>query len=177
MSGRLTDKQRRFAEEYLVDLNASVAYQRAGYSATGNAAESAASRLLRNVKVAEAIREAQEGRSKRVEVTQDWVLETLVKNVNRSMTAEPVYDNEGKETGEYTYQGSVANKALELVGKHLGMFKERHEHSGPDGGPIETRERSSVADEIRDIDRNVSELDAEIAALEAEARTTPAGGI
>lgn len=135
----LTDKQKRFVEEYLKDLNATDAYKRAGYSAKGNAAEVNASRMLRNAKVADAVKVAQKERSERSEVTQDWVLETLVHNVERAMQAEAVRDREGNETGEYTYQGAVANKALELVGKHLGMFKERHEHSGPDGGPVKVR--------------------------------------
>ena len=42
----LTPKQRRFAEEYCIDLNATAAYLRAGYTARGNSAEAAASRLL-----------------------------------------------------------------------------------------------------------------------------------
>ena len=55
------------------------------------------------------------------------------------MQAVPVTDREGNETGEYTYQGSVANRALELVGKELGMFHERVEHSGADGAPIQVQ--------------------------------------
>ena len=43
------------------------------------------------------------------------------------MQAVAVRGNDGKATGEYRYEGSVANRALELLGKELGMFVERHE--------------------------------------------------
>lgn len=69
----LTDKQQLFVDEYLVDLNATQAAIRAGYSP--NTAEQQASRLLSNVKVQEAIREAQEKRAARVNITADMVLD------------------------------------------------------------------------------------------------------
>ncbi len=55
--GDLTERQKAFVREYLVDMNATAAYKRAGYRATGNAAEVNASRLLRNAQVQTAIRE------------------------------------------------------------------------------------------------------------------------
>ena len=73
----LTPKQARFVEEYLVDLNATQAAIRAGYSA--KTAEVQGSRLLGNVKVAAAIREAQEARSERTGITQDEVIQGLKK--------------------------------------------------------------------------------------------------
>lgn len=63
-------------------------------------------------------------------------------------------DREGGETGVYQYQGNVANRALELLGKHLGMFIDVHELSGPDKGPIQTQEvspRDRLADRIAGI--------------------------
>ena len=60
-------------------------------------------------------------------VSKTWVLERLKENVERSMQAIPVLDNEGNPTGEYQYNGFVANKALELLGREIGMFVERHE--------------------------------------------------
>lgn len=72
MSGSLTDRQQRFAAEYLVDLNATQAAIRAGYSE--RTAESQGSRLLRNVKVLQAIAQGKAARSKRVEIDQDRVL-------------------------------------------------------------------------------------------------------
>ncbi len=132
----LSLKRQRFVEEYLVDLNAKQAAIRAGYSP--RSAEVTGSRLLGDAKVAAAIMEAKLARSERVEVTQDWILQKLRENVERAMTAEPVYDREGNPTGEYQYAGAVANKALELLGKHLGFFEpDRIELSGPGGGALE----------------------------------------
>lgn len=119
----LNDKQIRFVHAMLVEPNATQAYIAAGYKSRGPAAEATASRLLRNHKVAAALTKLREERAERVEVDQDWVLEKLVANVARSMKVEAVYNADGDEIGEYQYQGSVANKALELVGKHLGMFR------------------------------------------------------
>lgn len=69
----LTDKQAAFVAEYLIDLNATQAAIRAGYSA--NTAEAQGSRLLSNVKVAEAVRSALDARARRTEITADRVLE------------------------------------------------------------------------------------------------------
>ena len=46
-------------------------------------------------------------------------------------TLVPVLDRDGKPTGEYRYDGSVANRALELLGKQQGMFIDRHEVGQP----------------------------------------------
>ncbi|MFY1885184.1 terminase small subunit [Achromobacter xylosoxidans] len=72
----LTDKQRRFVDEYLVDLNATQAAIRAGYSK--KTAYSQAERLLRNVEVARGVQDAQAQRSSRVQADADYVLRRLV---------------------------------------------------------------------------------------------------
>lgn len=130
----LNARQQRFVEEYLVDLNATAAAIRAGYSA--KTAQEQGSRLLSNVMVQAAIQAARQAQSKRTEITQDYVLTRLRENLERAMQAEPVVDREGNATGEYTYQGSVANRACELLGKHLGMFADKHEITGKEGKPI-----------------------------------------
>src|SRR5690606_37899496 len=99
----LTPKQQRFVEEYLVDLNATQAAIRAGYSE--KTAHSQGPRLLENVEISKAVAAAFASRSERVQVTQDWVISRLVDNVERAMTAEPVRDREGNETGVYVYNG------------------------------------------------------------------------
>lgn len=73
----MAPKQQRFIEEYLVDLNATQAAIRAGYSA--KTAKQQGARLLTNVYVAQALAEAQEKRSERTEITQDMVLRELAK--------------------------------------------------------------------------------------------------
>ena len=55
-------------------------------------------------------------------ISKEWVLERLLENVERAMQRKAVLDDEGEAVGEWKYDGSVANKALELLGKHLGMF-------------------------------------------------------
>jgi phage terminase small subunit len=132
----LTPKQETFAQEYLVDLNATQAAIRAGYSA--RTAGSQGERLLKHVEISARVAELQAARAQRVEVTQDYVLRRILDNVERAMQAEPVLDREGNPTGEYVYQGSVANGALKMLGEHLGMFRQKVEHTGRDGGPIET---------------------------------------
>jgi hypothetical protein len=59
-----------------------------------------------------------------------------------------VTDREGNELGEFQYQGNVANRALELLGKHLGLFIDVHEVSGPNKGPIQM-EAVSARDKLR----------------------------
>lgn len=139
---KLTDKQTAFAREYLVDLNATQAAIRAGYS------ERTASRigpqLLGKTCVREAIEKAQAKRARRVEVTQDYVLSNLVEVVERTMQRAPVLDRKGEQVTDeegravWTFDAKGANRALELLGKHLGIFtdKIRAEVSGPDGGPV-----------------------------------------
>ena len=71
----LTAKQARFVEEYMIDLNATQAAIRAGYSEKG--AEVQGHRLLRNAKVAAAVADAKASRSERTEITADMVLREL----------------------------------------------------------------------------------------------------
>jgi phage terminase small subunit len=121
----LTPKQGLFVMEYVVDLNGKQAAVRAGYSA--RTAEVQASRLLSHVKVQAAIRKAQESLVERVELSQEWVIDRLKEIVERSMASVPVLDAKGEKTGVYSFQGTVANRALELLGKHMGMFVDRKE--------------------------------------------------
>lgn len=67
-------------------------------------------------------------RSKRTGLTQERVVNRLKENVERAMQAMPVLDQEGNETGQYVYQGQVENRALELLGRQLGMFPGKIEH-------------------------------------------------
>ena len=115
----LTAKQARFVDEYLIDLNATDAAVRSGYSP--KTAHATGWENLRKPEIAAAINAKREIVQARNELTQDWVINKLVENVERAMSAVPVRDNRGEPTGEYTYQGSVANKGLELLGKYLGI--------------------------------------------------------
>jgi phage terminase small subunit len=120
---RLTPRQARFVDEYVVDLNAKQAAVRAGYS-TKTAAQQG-SHLLKLPLVAAAVAERQAARAARCEVDAAWVLSQLREVALRCLQAVPLLDRSGRETGEWRFNASGANRALELIGKHLGMFGER----------------------------------------------------
>lgn len=125
----LTDKQVKFIDEYMIDMNATAAYGRAGYTAEGNSAEASASRLLRNVKIQEEIAKRQQEMQEKTGITAKWVLDNLKYVAERCMAPEPMVDKEGNVI-EWRFDSSGANKALETIGKHLGMFKEEVKISG-----------------------------------------------
>lgn len=107
---KLTPKQKRFCEEYLVDLNATRAYKEAYPNVKkDDTAAVNASRMLRNAKVSEYINELMEKRSEETGITAKKVLDELEKVA--------FVDVELK--------GSEKLKALELLGKHLGMFNDK----------------------------------------------------
>ena len=145
MSDKLTLKQRAFVLEFAVDRNATQAAIRAGYSA--GSAHVTASRLLKNAKVLALVEEAAVQQAERTEIDADWVIHGLVENCNRAMQVVPVLDAKGEPKGEYTYNGAVANRSLELIGKHLGMFIDHSEahvtHQTAD--PLD----DATADELR----------------------------
>ena len=119
MSVKLTDKQERFCEEYLIDLNATQASIRAGYSK--KTAKQAGSENLSKPVISEKIAELKAARSKRLAIDADWVLSQAVKVHSRCMQEEAVTDADGSPTGEYKFEHSGANKSLELIGKHVSV--------------------------------------------------------
>ena len=107
----LTPKQQRFVEEYLIDLNATQAAIRAGYSE--KTAQEIGSENLSKPMVAKAIAEAQEKLSNKAQVTVEMVVQGLL--------------NEAKDLSEGSTQ-SARVAAWAHLGKHLGMFKDKVEH-------------------------------------------------
>lgn len=130
-------RQETFCQEYLKDRNASRAYKAAGYSCkNGNVQAAGSCQLLKSFKVKARILELEQERRKALDKQQErleekaainraWVINRLVENVDRSMQAVPVVDQFGNPTGVYKYRGDVANTALGLIGKDLGMFAEK----------------------------------------------------
>ena len=120
---KLSPKQNRFCEEYLVDLNATQAAIRAGYSR--RTANPQAARLLVNVSVQEYIRQLRDIQKHETGINAKYVLNSLKTVADRCLQAEPVLDGDGEPTGEYRFNATGACKALELLGKHLGLFETR----------------------------------------------------
>ena len=148
----LTPKQKIFADEYLIDLNATRAYKVA-YPRVRNeeTAAAAGARLLRNVKVEDYIQKRMDERAQRTEITQDRVLQELAKigfaNITDFVTIEgglvrvkPTNQMPRDKLGVIAAIKEGANgievklndkeKALELIGRHLGMFKDKLELTG-----------------------------------------------
>ena len=135
MEKKLNAKQELFCKEYMVDLNASQAAIRAGYSE--DTACSIGCENLTKPNISKRIAELMAERSAKTEITAEYVLSSLHKVAERCMQERSVVGSDGEESGEYKFEHSGANKSLELLGKHLGLFVERKELSGPNGNPID----------------------------------------
>jgi phage terminase small subunit len=145
---KLTAKQKAFCEEYMIDLNATQAAIRAGYSK--DTAQEQSSRLLSNVMVQEYVSHLQEARSKRTEITADRVIKELGKlafgNISNlyneagelahpqklpeevSATITEVTERSlGGEDPMIERKYKVADKkaSLELLGRHLSIFNDK----------------------------------------------------
>ena len=130
MMAELNPKQKMFCQEYLVDLNATQAAIRAGYSK--KTAGAIASEYLQKPNLQEYIKQLIDERSKRVEISAEAVLEDIVEIKQRCMQKVQVRDKDGNPTGEWVFKEQGALKANELLGKHLKMFVEKKEveHTG-----------------------------------------------
>ncbi|CAN7517560.1 terminase small subunit [Brucella pseudogrignonensis] len=169
----LTAKQERFVAEYLIDLNATQAAIRAGYSE--KTAQQQGSRLLLNVVVQEAIAKGQNKTAEKLEITKDRIVEELAKigfsnmldymragsdgdpyldfsDLTREqaaalseVTVEDFKDGRGEDARDVRrikFKLHDKKGALVDLAKMLGFMVEKHEHSGPDGAPIQTETRT-----------------------------------
>lgn len=164
----LTPKQQRFVEEYLIDLNATQAAIRAGYSE--KTANEIGAENLAKPSIAKAIQDALKERSERVQIDADYVLKRLVEI--DQMDVLDIMDDDGnvKPLRDWPkiWRQYISNietismddgkgwlkkikwpdkvKNLELLGKHIsvGAFKDKVEHSGK----LEIESLSSLMDEL-----------------------------
>jgi phage terminase small subunit len=115
----LSPKRAEFVRQYLIDRNGTQAAIRAGYRAPN--AHVTASRLLDDEEVRRAIDEKTEKLAAKLELSAEKVLADIERIANDAHNAADF---------------SAALKGKELLGKHLKLFIERHQHEGPDGKPL-----------------------------------------
>ncbi len=124
---KLTPKQQRFIDEYLIDLNATQSAIRAGYSP--RTARAIACENLAKPDIQEAIAEAKRARSEATKIDAEWVLKQAVELHQRCMqeikpalhpkSRRQLKDDSGNLL--FTFNAAAANRALELVGKHVDI--------------------------------------------------------
>lgn len=124
----LTRKQRQFVNEYMVDLNATQAAIRAGYSP--DTANVIASETLAKPYIAAEVERLISQRERRTQLTADYVLSTIHETIERCKQGEEVLDREGKPTGEWKFDAFAVLKGCELAGKHLRILSDKLEVSG-----------------------------------------------
>lgn len=134
----LTNRKLTFIKEYLVDLNATSAAIKAGYSE--KTAGQAGSRLLDDPEVSKEIQAEMDKRAEKTGITSEYVLTTIYETIERCKQNFPVLDRKGNQVFCETPDGEVAPafqfdskgvlKGCELLGKHLKLFTEKVEHSG-----------------------------------------------
>lgn len=117
----LNEKQKQFCEEYIIDLNGTQAAIRAGYSS--KTANEQAAQLLAKLSIQEYICKLKNKRSERVRYSQDELMRDILEVKNRCMQANPVIDKEGNETGIWKFDSNGANKALDMLAKHVGFYE------------------------------------------------------
>ena len=125
---KLTAKQQIFCDEYLIDLNATQAAIRAGYSK--KTAHVIGTENLEKPAIKEFLSTRQQARQERTEINQDYVLTVIQETIERCRV----------QNAEKQFDPRHVLKGCELLGKHLNIFTDttKHEHSftGPDGKPL-----------------------------------------
>lgn len=155
---KLNDRQKKFCDEYLIDLNATQAAIRAGY--TDKYANTNANKLLQNTTIAEYISKRQKDREKRTEITQDMVLREIaniafsniadyVKVVEKEAQFEfegkmiPLYDEEGKPIKYRTVEPVLTDELTDEQRKALAIIQK-----GRDGFIIKTYDKLAALEKL-----------------------------
>jgi len=135
----LTDFEFSFIQKVLMDplMNATRAYMELS-DCVFNTASGKATELMNSERVKNYYNDVMDARMKTGIVTETEILFNLKTLTLRCMQGEEVKDKNGNGIGEYQFNASAAKSALELMGKNIGMFKDKLEISGIDGAPIET---------------------------------------
>lgn len=145
MNDHFTPRQKRFILEYSKKPVGTEAAIAAGYSRNG--ASRAAIRLLEHPGVREEIEKRSGEIAKQANVDASWVLRQAVELHERCMQeVRPFTNKKGEQLKDeegnllFVFNAAGAAKALELVGKHVGVgaFRENIEHAGKGGAPLPT---------------------------------------
>jgi phage terminase small subunit len=126
---RLGERQKAFVQEYFVDFNGAAAVQRAGYTTKHPA--KIAYQLLSHPGVKALINKEAIRRQEEILIKPEYVINKVVRTI---------------ETAEQSGNHSAVLKGCELLARHLGMFIERTEISGPNGDPIRYEQVKEAAD-------------------------------
>lgn len=129
-------RHERFAQELFKGTSQQKAYVLVGYKAH----ESNPAKLASDKRIIARLAELSSERAKvdamaiekaadALSIDKQWIMARLKENVDRALQAEPVTVG-GKPVGEYRYEGAVANRALELLGKEFGMFVDQKNITG-----------------------------------------------
>lgn len=177
MAARLTGKQQRFVAEYLIDLNATQAAIRAGYSQ--KTAYSIGQENLKKPEIQSAIQVEMEKRANRTEITQDRVLSEYAKiaffdarklfdengrpkeiqslddntvGALAGLDVQDIYELDGEEKifVGYLKKYKIADKlrALEALGRHIGLFE-------PTSGPADTAKEDDLSRSLRELGKEL----------------------
>ena len=114
---KLTPKQERFVDEYMIDLNATQAAIRAGYH------PKMAAQLIAKPSIQKAIEEAKKAQAKRIKITADDWLKRVIDVADRARDGR-IVDKDGNEFPDPKLM-QVELKASELVARHLGFFNDK----------------------------------------------------
>jgi phage terminase small subunit len=173
---KLTPKQERFCQEYVIDLNGAQAAIRAKYSE--RSADKIAWELLENSRVSERVSQLKAAQLKRLGLEADTILRELLsiatadatqafddmgglkpfkewpaglKKSLSSLEVTELFDGQGMQRAAIGLLKKVRfwdkPRSLEMLGKHLKLFAERMELTGKDGAPIEHKDASELTDE------------------------------
>lgn len=126
--GKLTPKQERFVEEYMIDLNATAAARRAGYSERN--ADKIGPELLGKSRVREAIEAKKAERSEKIGITAEEVVKLIHRQYEINsrcyekidFEGNPVLDPMGRPVLKQV-DATAANKALDMLMKHVGGYE------------------------------------------------------
>jgi phage terminase small subunit len=162
-NGELTYKQKDFCDEFIICLNGTQSYIKAYKCKNAKVAKTEASKLMSKPNIASYIAEKRRILEEKTGITQEYVLKGLKEVAERCLESVPVmkfnYEDkrmehvtetiDGKEVGVYEFNGRDANRAFELLGKHLGMFKEKLEISGVDNLADRIKKSREIADNAK----------------------------